>query len=233
MRLDHMPRAPGVRGHLVPLLFGLLYRNRVLYQVASTVPFAGQWRRWQRLVLPRLHGRAVLEIGCGIGTLLGDMVAAGYDCRAIDRSPQMVAATRRTLRRRGLSLAPRAVRQADARCLPYPAAHFDSVVSTFPTAYIMEARVAREIARVLRPGGRLIVVLDARLLPSSVWLLPLVAVQRLVYGPADAASLTCALAYGSTRLPLAEAGLRVRDECVRGPFWLASLAIAEKPALVG
>src|SRR5437660_2505110 len=90
-----------LRWSVVRTLFELLYRNRTLYWLASTLPFAGQWRVWQRLVLPRIDGRDVLEVGCGIGTLLADMIEAGYTCSAIDRSPQMVAATRDWLRRQG------------------------------------------------------------------------------------------------------------------------------------
>ena len=79
-------------------LFETLYKNRYLYLFASTVPFAGQWRVWQRLVLPRIVGHEVLELGCGLGDLLADMLEAGYCCRAIEQSPQMVAAARDTLR---------------------------------------------------------------------------------------------------------------------------------------
>ena len=78
------------------LLFEALYKNRYLYRFASTVPFAGQWRVWQRLVLTRLHGTIVLELGCGLGDLLADMLEAGYECRAIEHSPQMVTAARET-----------------------------------------------------------------------------------------------------------------------------------------
>src|SRR5215475_8340422 len=86
--------------HLRKFLFETLYRNRYLYRFASTVPFAGQWRTWQRLVLPRLQGHDVLELGCGLGDLLADMLEAGYDCRAVEQSPTMVAAARATLRKR-------------------------------------------------------------------------------------------------------------------------------------
>ena len=46
-------------------LFELLYKNRLLYWFASTIPFAGQWRVWQRLVLPRLRRTTVMFIGLG------------------------------------------------------------------------------------------------------------------------------------------------------------------------
>src|SRR5262244_3290570 len=95
-------RGESVRAGVLRAIFGLLYRNRMLYWLASTIPFAGQWRRWQRLVLPLLDGTDVLELGCGPGTLLADLVQAGYTCTAIDQSPQMVAAARDTLHRRGL-----------------------------------------------------------------------------------------------------------------------------------
>src|SRR2546430_14905201 len=85
--------------NLRKLLFETLYKNRYLYRFASTVPFAGQWRVWQRLVLPRITGHDVLELGCGLGDLLVDMITAGYDCRAVEQSPQMVAAARGTLQR--------------------------------------------------------------------------------------------------------------------------------------
>src|SRR2546425_7017219 len=83
-------------------LFETLYKHEYLYRFASTVPFAGQWRVWQRLALPRLHGHDVLELGCGLGDLLADMIEAGYACRAVEYSPQMVEAARHTLRRRKL-----------------------------------------------------------------------------------------------------------------------------------
>ena len=75
-----------------------------------------------------------------------------------------------------------ALRQGVAQELPYPDASFDSVVSTFPTDYIFDPATTREMARVLRVGGRLLVVLGARLLPAHLLVVPLVAMQTLVYG---------------------------------------------------
>lgn len=236
-------RRRSLRWSIIGLLFGLLYRSRTLYWLASTIPFAGQWRVWQRLVLPRLIGSDVLEVGCGIGKLLADMVQAGYTCAAIDRSPQMVAATRAELRRRGLSLEATPVRQATVQRLPFADAAFDSVVSTFPTDYIYDPAAQRELARVLRPGGRLIVVLGAALLPQNALLLPFVAIQTLVYGrapqrrrrttsnkPANPATEATESGAGQALYrAMATAALTAHSEHVRGPIWDAYLVIGEKP----
>ena len=210
--------------------FDLLYKNAWLYWLASTIPFAGQWRTWQRLVLPRLQGHDILEVGCGPGWLLGDMIAAGYRCMAIDASPQMVATTRRTLRRHGIADAQAIVQQARAQSLPFTTASFDCVVSTFPAPYISDVATLHEIARVLRPGGRLIIVEGASLQPRGPILRLLVAIERIVYGsavvegPPDVAQRE-ALA---RRIPLAEAGMTVAQDVVSGPFWYAYICIGTK-----
>ncbi len=219
------------RARLVLSTFDLLYHSPPLYWLASTIPFAGQWRTWQRLALPRLRGRDVLEIGCGPGWLLGDMLAAGYQCHAVDASPQMVRAAQATLARRKLPHDAATVQLARVQALPFPDAAFDCVVSTFPAPYIADPTNLREIARVLRPGGRLVIVEGASLVPRGPLLALLVGIARLVYGravvagPGDAAQLAAL----RRRIPLAEAGLVPSQELVTGPFWRAHLALGEKP----
>ncbi|MEO6890639.1 MAG: class I SAM-dependent methyltransferase [Ktedonobacteraceae bacterium] len=163
------------------LLFETLYRNRYLYRFASTVPFAGQWRVWQRLVLTRLHGRDVLELGCGLGDLLADMLETGYNCRAVEHSPQMVEAARATLRQRGVGQAGYVI-LGSAQHVPFSDASFDTVVSTFPSEYIYDPDTIAEVTRILRPGGRLIVVEGAHLLSVGLLQPFLVLLQMLVYG---------------------------------------------------
>ncbi len=163
-------------------LFETLYKNKYLYRFASTVPFAGQWRVWQRLVLPRLRGHDVLELGCGLGDLLADMLAAGYHCQAVERSPQMVAAARDTLQRRKMGTNSTVI-QGSAQGLPFSDASFDTVVSTFPSEYIYESDTIAEVFRVLRSGGRLIVIEGANLLPVGFLQPLLVLIQMIVYGP--------------------------------------------------
>ena len=166
------------------LLFETLYKNAYLYRFASTVPFAGQWRTWQRLVLSRLHGHDVLELGCGLGDLLADMSEAGFHCYAVEQSPQMVKAARETLRRRQLDKEVTVI-QGSAQHMPFSNDSFDTVVSTFPSEYIYDPDTVAEVARVLRPGGRFIVIEGANLLPVGLLQPLLVLIQTIVYGEAS------------------------------------------------
>jgi SAM-dependent methyltransferase len=232
---EALTRGETARWAIVGWLFELLYHSRTLYWLASTLPFAGQWRVWQRLALARVRGAETLEVGCGIGTLLADTLARGYRARAVDRSPQMVAATRRELRLRGLPVAADTVRLASVQALPFADSSFDSVISTFPTDYIADPAALAEIARVLRPGGRLVIVLGASLLPARLALRPLVALQRLVYGRAasDQATATCSSSPADGLFErICAAGLAPQADCVSGPFWVAYLVMAEKTARV-
>jgi SAM-dependent methyltransferase len=229
------------------LLFETLYRNASLYRFASTVPFAGQWRIWQRQVLPRLHGRDILEVGCGLGDLLADMLDAGYVCQAVERSPQMVRAARTTLRRRHAG-SPDLIIQGSAQALPFAENSFDCVVSTFPAEYISDPATIAEVARVLRPGGHLIVLEGANLLPVGCFQPILLLVHLLVYGfstlpgrrqdPAVASpseqtgggvsSENIDEAVSGLRIPLEQAGLHRRCEIVRSRRWEVFLTSGEK-----
>jgi SAM-dependent methyltransferase len=231
-------------------LFETLYKNRYLYRFASTVPFAGQWRVWQRLVLSRLYGHDILELGCGLGDLLADMFADGYNCRAVEHSPQMAVAARDTLRKRRLG-SPEWVIQGTSQDLPFPSASFDTVVSTFPSEYIYDPATIAEVARVLRPGGRLIVIEGANLLPVGFVQPLLVGVQTLVYGlptrkqrheerndetaaraqtnnAGDVITEETTDAWFGQHIPLESAGLRRRSQQVRSQRWEVYLTLGEK-----
>jgi len=235
------------------VLFETLYRNKYLYRFASTVPFAGQWRAWQRQVLPRLRGHDVLELGCGLGDLLADMLDAGYACQAVEHSPQMVRAARETLARRHAG-SPSLVRQGSARSLPFAAQTFDNVVSTFPSEYIYDPETIAQVERVLRPGGRLIVIEGAALLPVGFFQPILLLLQMLVYGPgtifvprknrapsqkivpstefshADATTSVIENAPFGQHIPLEQYSLSRRSEIARSPRWEVSITIGEKGA---
>ncbi|WP_433216599.1 class I SAM-dependent methyltransferase [Microtetraspora malaysiensis] len=125
-------------------------------------------RRW---VCGRARG-ATLEIAIGTGANLRHY-PDDVDLTGIDWSPAMVRAARRQA-----DLIHRAVRlhQADATALPFPAATFDTVVSTFALCCVPDERATLvEALRVLRPGGRLLL---ADHVAASFW--PLRALQHAV-----------------------------------------------------
>ena len=240
--------------NLRKLLFETLYKNRYLYRFASTVPFAGQWRVWQRLVLPRITGIDVLELGCGLGDLFVDMLNAGYNCRAVEHSPEMVAAARNTLRKQKIGQTAW-IMQGSAQHLPFSDASFDTVVSTFPSEYIYDSDTLAEVERVLRPGGRVIVIEGANLLPVGMVQPLLVLLQALVYGPSalfgprtqrtlrnevarsQATSNTDVItevlpdAWFGRLIPLEHVGLQRRSERIRSRRWEVYMTIGEKSNL--
>ncbi len=232
-------------------LFETLYKNRYLYRFASTVPFAGQWRIWQRLVIPRIYGKNVLELGCGLGDLQADIQEAGYTCHAIEHSPEMVSAARATLKKRRVGTETQII-QGSAQHLPFAAETFDTIVSTFPSEYIYDPPTISEVKRVLRPGGRIIVIEGANLLPVGFVQPFLVGIQAVVYGPAavfgprtqhnldaeivrskqdkpKADSITEVVpdAWFGRHIPLEQYGLQRRSERVRNTRWEVYITIGE------
>ena len=114
-----------------------------------------------RAALGARRGERGLDVGCGPAFLtceLGQEVGPTGRIVGLDESPEMLAAARARIAREGL--ADRAeVRQGDAGRLAFPDASFDFV--TVVQVYLYVADVAgalAEVARVLRPGGRLAVV---------------------------------------------------------------------------
>jgi SAM-dependent methyltransferase len=109
-------------------------------------------------VLP-LHGRSVLDAGCGNGAVLLDMLRYGAhpkDLCGIDLLPERVGQAQ--------ALLPAArIEAGDVRSLPYDSARFDVVLAFTLLSSVLGEDVRREIAtemvRVTKPGG-LIVIYD-------------------------------------------------------------------------
>jgi SAM-dependent methyltransferase len=100
-------------------------------------------------------GMHILEIGCGIGGA-SRFLAKELECRvtAIDLTQECVDVARELTRRCGLKDAID-FRQADATSMPFHDAVFDHVWSHNVTMNIQEkGKLAAEIARVLKSGGR-------------------------------------------------------------------------------
>ena len=102
-------------------------------------------------------GEHVLDIGCGAGmdTLVAaQMVGTGGTVTGIDMTPAMVAKARRSVAETGLAQV--TIVEGSAEDLPFESASFDVVISNGVIDLIPDKdAVFAEIARVLRPGGRI------------------------------------------------------------------------------
>jgi ubiquinone/menaquinone biosynthesis C-methylase UbiE len=111
----------------------------------------------------------VLEIGVGLGTDHVQFARAGARLTGIDLTEKGVELVRRRLMLEGLSSD---LRTADAEQLPFPDQSFDVVYSWGVLHHTPDTpRAVREAIRVLRPGGRICVMLYARhaWVPYGLW----------------------------------------------------------------
>src|SRR5690242_16794694 len=94
-------------------------------------------------------GQAVLDVACGPGHVAAGAARRGARVIGVDLSREMVARAARAHPEIHF-------REGDAEALPFGAAEFDAVVCNFGLGHFPRPEVAaKELARVLRPGGRL------------------------------------------------------------------------------
>ena len=193
---------------LIRWMFARFYRQFAwTYDVVAALVSWGRWRRWTLAALPALSGD-ILELGCGTGNLqaaLNDVLIAHNlgSVSGVDASAQMLHLARRK--------APQArLARADAGALPFLHASFDHVVATFPSEYIAAPATLAEVRRVLRPGGRLLVVLGAQLAGPEAYQSLVTLAYRLFLlhppssqGPAGSATTLLAT--------IAQAGMEASD----------------------
>jgi len=118
-------------------------------------------RQWT-LDLARLQpGNAVLDVGCGTGTLLlaaAERVGSSGALRGIELSKEMAAHARNKAEAHRVPLE---VVEGSADSLPYPPASFDAIFCTLVFHHLpqtMQETAIREMRRVLRLGGRVVIV---------------------------------------------------------------------------
>ncbi|MDT5017803.1 MAG: demethylmenaquinone methyltransferase / 2-methoxy-6-polyprenyl,4-benzoquinol methylase [Mycobacterium sp.] len=122
------------------------------YDLTNTVLSLGQDRFWRRAARSALRigpGDNVLDLAAGTAVSTVELAASGAWCVAADFSVGMLAAgSARNVPKVG----------ADGTKLPFGDAVFDAVTISFGLRNIVDHKAAlREMARVTRPGGRLVV----------------------------------------------------------------------------
>lgn len=105
-------------------------------------------------LLGPVAGRRVLEIGCGAAQCSRWLAKQGADAVGLDLSARQLAHARRIDDELGGTPLP--LVQGDATALPFAGGSFDLAFSAFGAVQFVadSAAVMREVARVLRPGGR-------------------------------------------------------------------------------
>ena len=122
------------------------------YDLTNTVLSLGQDRYWRRATRSALRigpGQKVLDLAAGTAVSTAELTKSGAWCVAADFSVGMLAAG-------GARKVPKVA--GDATRLPFRDDVFDAVTISFGLRNVADPQAAlREMARVTRPGGRLLV----------------------------------------------------------------------------
>ena len=150
-----MVATPRTKGRLISWAFG--------YDLLVKAFLFGRERSFRERILDLARLRAgdvMLDVGCGTGTLAiqaARRIGAG-SVTGIDASGPMIARAISKAKRAGVSVD---FREAIVEALPFADASFDVVTSTMMLHHLGRVgreECAREIKRVLKPGGRVLAV---------------------------------------------------------------------------
>ncbi|MDQ6607492.1 MAG: bifunctional demethylmenaquinone methyltransferase/2-methoxy-6-polyprenyl-1,4-benzoquinol methylase UbiE [Actinomycetota bacterium] len=167
MTASAQPAPPGAPGTLEePQVRAMFDRIAGLYDALNTVMTAGlhhQWRRRAGELAGLRPGDRALDVATGTGDLafeLARRVAPGGRVIGADFSERMLEIARQKAGRRlGPDLAATTFEYANALSLPFGDGEFDAVTVGFGVRNFSDLEQGlRELARVVRPGGRVVVL---------------------------------------------------------------------------
>ena len=134
--------------------------TRHFYELVEAHRYTKEWHIPAAADFAGARGLKVLEIGCGLGTDGAQFAEAGADYTGIDLTEAAVELARRRFELFDL---PGTFKTADAESLSFPDESFDLVYSHGVLHHTPDTgKAIQEIHRVLRPGGRAVVMLYHR-----------------------------------------------------------------------
>jgi demethylmenaquinone methyltransferase/2-methoxy-6-polyprenyl-1,4-benzoquinol methylase len=148
------PDSPRKR-HALTLFAGLPAR----YDRMGAVLSFGQDPRWRRALLDAVDpgpGQRVLDVACGTGLVTMGLARRGCAVTGLDQSAAMLDGARAKLARHPELSDQVTLVSGQAERLPFADASFDALTFTYLLRYVDDrAATMRELARVVRPGGRI------------------------------------------------------------------------------
>ncbi|MHB8491610.1 MAG: class I SAM-dependent methyltransferase [Solirubrobacteraceae bacterium] len=130
------------------------------YDRAGALMSFGQDRRWREAMLTKLAphaGERVLDVATGTG-LVGAALVRRYGCQVVglDQSPEMLARARARAAADPRLASHTTLVEGTAERLPFADGEFDHLTFTYLLRYVDDpGATLRELARVVRPGGRI------------------------------------------------------------------------------
>ncbi|QFZ81387.1 methyltransferase domain-containing protein [Variovorax paradoxus] len=172
--------------------------NKALWEKGDFTRIAESMRESGEDVVRHAHitpGMKVLDLGCGDGNTALPAAKLGAQVLGIDIAANLVAAGNRRAAQAGLSASCR-FEEGDACELQLENASFDLVISMFGAMFAPKPfDVAREMVRVTRPGGR---ILMGNWIPNDPTLVAQILKISSSYAPPPPEGFVSPMGWGST-----------------------------------
>lgn len=108
------------------------------------------WKKELIKMLGKVHGKYILDLGCGTGVLEERIHSFGCDVVGVDISENMI----RICKEKGLNVS---LVVGDAESLPFRDGVFNSIISCYIAKYCDIDKLRIELSRLLKKGGKLVI----------------------------------------------------------------------------